>query len=271
MSRCKDTDSVAENFKKLYGQLPSEINIQCPSSDAETINTKTPITNKVLSKNNSKEPSDLESFLQQHLPRSDHKEIGDELRKTYPLYKQKGGKIKKPQPKRKGKYLTSHERRQLGLNRLPKSGGLKFSDYAELNNMWQEYMRDLLGWKDQSRTTKAPKSSTKNRDISNNIINIGDEQFRMRICRADYHGALVKITKSKCPSQLGVQGYVVMETRNTLQLLTEKDEIKLIPKSGTSFSFCLNNHLFTVGGSNFCLKPSERAVKKWKNKPPYDL
>ena len=71
--------------------------------------------------------------------------------------------------------------------------------------MWQEYMRDLLGWKDQSPTTKAPKSSTKNRDISNNIINIGDEQFRMRICRADYHGALVKITKSKCPSQLGVQ------------------------------------------------------------------
>ena len=127
MSRSKDTDSVAENFKKLYGQLPSEINIQCPSSDAETINTKAPITNKVLSKNNSKEPSDLESFLQQHLPRSDHKEIGDELRKTYPLYKQKGGKIKKPQPKRKGKYLTSHERRQLGLNRLPKSGGLKVS------------------------------------------------------------------------------------------------------------------------------------------------
>ena len=127
MSRSKDTDSVAENFKKLYGQLPSEINIQCPSSDVETINTKAPITNKVLSKNNSKEPSDLESFLQQHLPRSDHKEIGDELRKTYPLYKQKGGKIKKPQPKRKGKYLTSHERRQLGLNRLPKSGGLKVS------------------------------------------------------------------------------------------------------------------------------------------------
>ena len=62
-----------------------------------------------------------------------------------------------------------------------------------------------------------------------------------------------------------------METRNTLQLLTEMDEIKIIPKSGTSFSFCLDNHLFTVGGSNFCLKPSERAVKKWKNRPPYDL
>ena len=62
-----------------------------------------------------------------------------------------------------------------------------------------------------------------------------------------------------------------METRNTLQLLTDANVIKIIPKAGTSFSFCLDNHLFTVGGSNFCLKPSERAVKKWKNKPPYDL
>ena len=67
------------------------------------------------------------------------------------------------------------------------------------------------------------------------------------------------------------QGFVVMETRNTLQLLTDKNLIKIIPKSGTSFSFSLDNHLFTVGGSNFCIKPSERAVKKWKNKPPYDL
>merc|ERR1712150_182719 len=173
--------------------------------------------------------------------------------------------------KRKGKYLTSHERRQLGLNRLPKSGGLKFSDYNELNNMWQDYMKDLLGWKDQSQVTKISKKSQDSKSNSNKMINIGDEQFRMRICRADYHGALVKITRSKCPSQLGVQGYVVMETRNTLQLVTEKDIIKIIPKAGTSFSFCLNDHLFTVGGSNFCLKPSERAVKKWKNKPPYDL
>ena len=68
-----------------------------------------------------------------------------------------------------------------------------------------------------------------------------------------------------------LQGFIVMETRNTLQLLTDKDLIKIIPKSGMSFSFALDNHLFTVGGSNFCIKPSERAVKKWKNKPPYDL
>ena len=69
--------------------------------------------------------SRLASFLKQQLPRSDRKEVEGELKKTFPLHKQKGGKIKKPQPRRKGKYLTAHERRKLGLNRLPKSGGLK--------------------------------------------------------------------------------------------------------------------------------------------------
>ena len=130
MNQSKDTDSVADNFKKLYGSLPPEIDIQCASSvnsDAVSTNTTKPQINKDVIKNISASQNELECFLKKNLPRSDHKEIGDELRKTYPLYKQKVGKIKKPQPKRKGKYLTSHERRQLGLNRLPKSGGLKVS------------------------------------------------------------------------------------------------------------------------------------------------
>ena len=71
--------------------------------------------------------------------------------------------------------------------------------------MWQDYMKDLLGWKNQSQVAKISKKSQDSKSNSNKMINIGDEQFRMRICRADYHGALVKITKSKCPSQLGVQ------------------------------------------------------------------
>ena len=130
MNRTKDSDSVAESFKKLYGELPSEINIQYPSSinsenSCSTSNKSQ--TCKEVNKKYSEERSELESFLKQHLPRSDHNEIEGELKKTFPLHKQKGGKIKKTQPKRKGKYLTSHERRQLGLNRLPKSGGLKVS------------------------------------------------------------------------------------------------------------------------------------------------
>ena len=71
--------------------------------------------------------------------------------------------------------------------------------------MWQEYMRDLLGWKDLSPVKKKSKGRKETDKYSSTIINVGDEQFRMRICRADYHGAFIKITKSKCPSQLGLQ------------------------------------------------------------------
>ena len=38
-------------------------------------------------------------------------------------------------------------------------------------------------------------------------------------CRADLHGALVKVTQASCPSHRGVEGLVVLETKNTLQIL----------------------------------------------------
>ena len=126
----KDTTSVADSFQKLYGDLPVQISIQSsiecnPENDSTA--RKSPFNQNIANSQSTaqEEDSEVVGFLKEHLPRSDHKEIKDELKKTFPLHKQKGGKIKKPQPKRKGKYLTAHERRKLGLNRLPKTGGLK--------------------------------------------------------------------------------------------------------------------------------------------------
>jgi len=112
----------------------------------------------------------------------------------------------------------------------------------------------------------------------------------MKICRADFHGAFIKVTRSNAKSQVGLEGFVVMETRNTIQLITKDNTVKIIPKIGTSISYVIQGNLVltsefflwyfffyleilqvTISLTNFCLKPSERAVKKWKNKPPYDL
>ena len=71
--------------------------------------------------------------------------------------------------------------------------------------MWEEYMRDLLGWKEHQTSLNSNDENKKKSNKQKKIINIGDEQFRMRICRADFHGALIKITKSRVPSQLGLQ------------------------------------------------------------------
>ena len=78
--------------------------------------------------------------------------------------------------------------------------------------MWKDYMRDLLGWKDLQSAPSPEMPQSRTQPNSNKLINVGDEQFRMRICRADYHGALVKITKSNAQSQLGLQVFDNIQT-----------------------------------------------------------
>ena len=128
-----ETSNIAESFQKLYGELPPPIDIKSSNSASENIDNHIKISqsNKKSFSNSESEPGII-GFLKTYLPTSDHKEIKDELKKTFPLHKQKGAKIKTPQSKRKGKYLTAHERRKLGLNRLPKSGGLKVTTYRNI-------------------------------------------------------------------------------------------------------------------------------------------
>merc|ERR1712049_54925 len=81
----------------------------------------------------------------------------------------------------------------------------------------------------------------------------------------------IKVTKAKNSCLVGLQGIVVMETRHTFQIIDKKSVVKNILKEGTSFTFALNGHLITIQGSSFMMKPSDRAVKKWKKKPTFDL
>ena len=104
--------------------------------------------------------------------------------------------------RRKGKYLTAFERRRLGLNKLPKSG-LVYDDFRDVHRLWIGYMLELLP----------------------NLEKHLDESLQMRVCRADFHGALVKVTRSNVASQVGTEGFVVMETKNTFQILTKENTV----------------------------------------------
>ena len=105
---------------------------------------------------------------------------------------------------------------------------------------------------------------------------------------------------ASCPSHRGVEGLVVLETKNTLQILGNnflpnillapcssaplllcflapllpagKDNtLRLLPKLGSSFSYCVGGYLFTLPGASIDSKPAERATKKLKNKIPLDF
>jgi len=241
----KDSAQVADSVEKLYGELPSQL------FHKDKLETKS-----------------LKEFLVKTLPQSEQKEIDEEFKKTLSLTKgQKAKKIvKQAKKRRKGQYLSARERRSLGLNQVPKRG-LNFSDFHPMHDLWLEYMRRVVG-----NSGKKPQSIKEASTPSPSTVHtIGDEQLQMRVSRADFHGAFVKVVRAPNPKLIGIEGYILMETRNTFQLVTKRSKRKIVPKSGSYFTFCVDDLLFTLDGSTMCLKPSERAVKKWKNKPPLEV
>ncbi|VDM66782.1 unnamed protein product [Strongylus vulgaris] len=121
---------------------------------------------------------------------------------------------------------------------LPECFMLSHFRYAQvepLYQMWCEYYRSLLG--DQQ---KAP-----------------DE----RMLKADYHGALVLVAEAHNPTMVGIVGIILLETRQTFQLITKEDKYVVIPKQGTALQFILDGRVFTLFGDAMRYKPSLRGKK----------
>jgi RNase P/RNase MRP subunit p29 len=51
-----------------------------------------------------------------------------------------------------------------------------------------------------------------------------------RLTKADFHGAIVRVAQSKCPSLLGLEGIVLQETENTFVIVTPSNTFKSKPK-----------------------------------------
>lgn len=47
-----------------------------------------------------------------------------------------------------------------------------------------------------------------------------------RLMNADLHGAILRVTKSKCPSFVGATGILLQETRNSFVLVTVNNRLK---------------------------------------------
>ena len=203
----------------------------------------------------------LKNLLQTRLPPGDKKEIDGEFKKTLVLgyQKPKVGKNKKQNRKSK-KPLTAKEKRALGLYRLPKRG-LKYSSFVSLNSLWLGYMEELLDLESLEKGGWSPNLHEETRQL----------QLQMRVCRADLTGALLTVASASCSSHLGVRGIVLMETKNTLQIISPDNRLRLIPKAGSSFQFEMSGYSFTFPGACIDSKPAERITKKLKNKFPCDF
>ncbi|KAL4889435.1 RNase P/MRP, p29 subunit [Aspergillus ambiguus] len=169
--------------------------------------------------------------------------------------------------KQKPRPLSAREKRASGIYDLPKEE-CKYAIFKELHIMWLDYMQEILDMKSRS-----PEE-----------INVSSLSHGSKLVSADFHGALVEVVRSRCAGRVGVKGIVVRDTKFTFMVVTEKDEVKTIPKEQTIFRFSVplpesdekqdsegdsgkmpkKEFIFELHGSQFENRPVDRANKKFK-------
>ncbi|KAJ0056675.1 hypothetical protein NL108_012058, partial [Boleophthalmus pectinirostris] len=47
-----------------------------------------------------------------------------------------------------------------------------------------------------------------------------------KLLKADFHGAIIKVVRSKCASYVGLTGILIQEFKHVFKIITKKDELK---------------------------------------------
>jgi ribonuclease P protein subunit POP4 len=160
-------------------------------------------------------------------------------------------KSKKPKP------LSAKQKRALCIYDIPKEQQ-KYAIYEPLHRMWCGYMREILGLGDGKRTF------------------VDANGAGPILVSADYHGALIEVVRSRCGSRVGVKGIVVKDTKFTYEIITERNELKILPKEHTVFRFQVPFEqkeevavmpkplVFEIHGSQFENRAPDRTNKKFR-------
>ncbi|KAF2481025.1 Rof/RNase P-like protein [Neohortaea acidophila] len=159
-------------------------------------------------------------------------------------------KTNKPRP------LSAAQKRKLSLYDIPPQQR-KYSIYEPVHAMWCAYMREILGLSEGKKS------------------HVDAQSAGPVLVSADYHGALLEIVRSRCPSRVGLKGIVVKDTKFTFELITKGDALKTVPKEYTVFRFEVlleetqesesrRPMVFEIHGNQFETRAPDRANKKFR-------
>ncbi|KAF4010861.1 hypothetical protein G4228_002354 [Cervus hanglu yarkandensis] len=190
----------------------------------------------------------VKAFLRRSMPRMSQQALEDHLqRKAVVLEYFTHRKQKEKRKKSKG--LSAKQRRELRLFDI-KPEQQRYSLFLPLHELWKQYIRDLCnGLKPDTQP----------------------QMIQAKLLKADLHGAIVSVTKSKCPSYVGVTGILLQETKHVFKIITKEDRLKVIPKQNCVFTVEIDGFISYIYGSKFQLRSSERSAKKFKAKGTIDL
>ncbi|XP_023253052.1 ribonuclease P protein subunit p29 isoform X3 [Seriola lalandi dorsalis] len=94
---------------------------------------------------------------------------------------------------------------------------------------------------------------------------------QQKLLKADFHGAIITVVRSKCPSYVGTTGILIQEFKHVFKIITEEDRLKVIPKKSSVFAVEINGFVSHIYGSRFEQRASERSAKKFKVRGTIDL
>jgi len=160
----------------------------------------------------------------------------------------------------------------------------KYERFLPLHALWRSYMSELL-----NLPQKPANPSSANHVMPNSSA------MHAKLVKADYHGAIVSVKKSKHPCLVGLSGIVYHETENAFKIVTPANAVKLIPKQNSIFTFRvplydtrpdttpstsnlqtasaegLPEMEFQLYGNQFRFRAAERAGRKFKHKESIEL
>ncbi|KAH6856937.1 putative rRNA and tRNA processing protein [Chaetomium sp. MPI-CAGE-AT-0009] len=169
--------------------------------------------------------------------------------------KQQRKKALKPKP------LSATQRRRLGLYDVPREAQ-RYALFEPLHRLWLGYVREILGAE----------------------VHTGGEGAAAKLASADFHGAGVRVVRSGCVSRVGIEGIVVKDSKFAFEVVTRKNQVKLVPKEGTVFRFEVpvpvpdmgekgaeeqpaqtSSMVFEIHGEQFQFRSADRASRKFRS------
>ncbi|XP_042346315.1 ribonuclease P protein subunit p29 [Plectropomus leopardus] len=150
---------------------------------------------------------------------------------------------------KKAKGLNARQKRAMKIFQI-KPEHQRYELFLPLHELWRQYIIDLCGG---LKPTSNP-------------------QFvQQKLLKADFHGAIITVVRSKCPSYVGTTGILVQEFKHVFKIITKEDRLKVIPKRNSVFSVEINGFVSHIYGSKFEQRASERSAKKFKVRGTIDL
>ncbi|CAJ1048580.1 ribonuclease P protein subunit p29 isoform X1 [Xyrichtys novacula] len=203
----------------------------------------------VESKTSSKAEAFTRAFLKNSMQRTSKHDLDSMLSyKAVILGFTRPQKDKSKRSSKRAKGLSAKQKRKMKVFQI-KPEHQRYELFLPLHELWRQYIIDLCGLK----PTSSPQS------------------VQQKLLKADFHGAIITVVRSKCPSYVGTTGILVQEFKHVFKIITKEDKLKVIPKRNSVFEVEINGFISHIYGSKFEQRASERSAKKFKVKGTIDL